>query len=381
MDKKKVVNLVVKDLTFTQSAENADVVIIAGYANKYLADGGGVLIDHSQESVLPSSYDLSTFKKNPIILYNHSTYDPVGKAINIDIKPEGLYIEAEIHKQMDEKVFYGVKNGILKTLSIGFNFKDGKYVNDVFYYTDLELFEISIVAVPDNNEAIFGVLTTSPCANGGSCLLASVPTNKKDLGTVYTKSAELNVGAWKDTDKTELKKALIAINDQALLSDAFLIYDEKNTELCKFPHHILTDKGLQVSQEGLASAMSALNSLQEDSPYSKEVQKGAWEHLQKHYSELKDVEMPDIILSNLERFKDNEQIDPNTTINTTTGDTSAQNPQTDGGEKKENKPDLLDKEVLLNTLEELKGSPEGLDTLLEVYAKVEDVLNSTLLNE
>ncbi len=369
MDNKNI-RLIAKDLVLTPpKVDNPDVVTISGYANKYISDSGQVLVDHSQESVLPSSYDLGTFKKNPIILFNHRMGEPIGKAVNVDIRADGLYIEAEIHKVMDEKAFYGVVNGILKTFSISFSYKDGKYVNDIFYFTDIELLEISVVTIPDNNESLFSVLTQAPCGNGGTCLLAKEPTNKKSLEYKLEKSVDIDDKEWKSVDKAELKSLLKELNKKELIEDAFLVADIEDEASWKFPHHTMEKDGLKVNRQGLDSALSALKSLQDDSAYSYEVQIEAWKHIEEHYKTLEASETVAEIELKLKDLQDSIE-------NTINSKSSDQEPG--AGEENESDTTEMTKETILSAVEALKASDTGLDDLLEVYGEIESVLNEAL---
>ena len=133
--------------------------------------------DRHDDIVLPSAFEETIqkdYKKNPIILFQHDTYNPIGKATYMSISEKGLYIEGLI---VDEKIEPKIQAGILKTLSIGYipqevEFKDknGAVLNPDISddrmriwmeegvtrtIKKLELVENSIVSVPANPDAIF----------------------------------------------------------------------------------------------------------------------------------------------------------------------------------------------------------------------------------
>ena len=134
--------------------EEEDSIIIEGYANTIDKDRVG-------DVILAEAWTkggLENYKKNPIVLGNHDYGNPIGKATEVLPKDNGLYIVAEISKSIG--VMYElIKQGILKTFSIGFSVKDADYdsTTDIFVIKDLELYELSVVSVPANQNSIFSV--------------------------------------------------------------------------------------------------------------------------------------------------------------------------------------------------------------------------------
>jgi len=174
MDKNKF-SLTLKEVTTTE--EEQGVVIVDGYANRYKNDSGEVVIDRSFESVAPFSYNLVDYLKNPVVLFDHNPSKPVGKALAVEMKPEGLYVKIAVYRDINPEVYAAVKNGVLRTLSIGFRAKDYKILdNDVWVWTDVDLFEISIVAIPDNQDSLFTVSEIKSC-EGGKCAIVSKSIN------------------------------------------------------------------------------------------------------------------------------------------------------------------------------------------------------------
>lgn len=127
-------------------------VIITGYANTVSKDRYG--------DVIPSyAWDeaaLLNYKKNPIILAYHNHSNPIGVATDLVVDEKGLKITAKISKAAKE-VYQLIKDGVLRSFSIGFLVKDANYdqVTDIFVIKALELLEISVVSVPANQDSIF----------------------------------------------------------------------------------------------------------------------------------------------------------------------------------------------------------------------------------
>ena len=91
----------------------------------------------------------------------HDHSQPIGKVVEHSITDQGLEIVAEISKAAGN-VADLIKDEVLKTFSIGFSIKDADYDNakDIFTIKDLELFEVSVVSVPANQDSTFSVAKT-----------------------------------------------------------------------------------------------------------------------------------------------------------------------------------------------------------------------------
>lgn len=129
-------------------------VVIEGWANRATVDRGNDLINKE-------AWDLENFKKIPMILFNHDKDKPIGKALGIEATDDGLYIKAQISKSNDPFVSYVrdmINEGILNAFSVGFNSKnaakDSSGVNEI---TSAELYEVSVVTLPMNQDSTFTI--------------------------------------------------------------------------------------------------------------------------------------------------------------------------------------------------------------------------------
>jgi HK97 family phage prohead protease len=120
-------------------------------------------LDRDGEVIDVDGWDLSNFKKNPVIMWAHDYRNPpVGRATKIwkhdgklkntvEFPPEGDYEFADIVERL-------VDQGYLKTESVGFiprKWEDGDGEKAPRRkYTKQELLEISIVPVPSNPDAL-----------------------------------------------------------------------------------------------------------------------------------------------------------------------------------------------------------------------------------
>lgn len=129
---------------------------IAGYANTSTKDRTG-------DIVTPEAWakGIENYRKNPVLLYQHDHSKPIGKAEAIRVDKKGIFVEGAVSDAAE--TLHGVqtliKDGALKSFSVGFRVKDADYDrnSDTFYIKDLELLEISVVSVPANQESLFSI--------------------------------------------------------------------------------------------------------------------------------------------------------------------------------------------------------------------------------
>jgi len=144
-------------LTSTFKSEQADdgSVLIRGMASTADFDRAGDTI--SAEAWQKGG--LKNFEKNPIILFNHDYDRPIGRATGMKAGPSGLELECRISKSAPGNVAELVKDGVLGAFSVGFRVKDADYIKetDGLMIKDAELFEVSVVSVPCNQEATFSL--------------------------------------------------------------------------------------------------------------------------------------------------------------------------------------------------------------------------------
>ena len=174
-----------------ESCEN-EVILVTGFANKFLHNGE-VIIDRSDEAVSPLGVDTKNFELNPILLFNHDFNQPIGKIIDMIVSEEGIKITAEVHKTSNPTVYENVKNGILKAFSIGFIAKNARYIQDkdLYMFTETELYEISLVAVPDNPLSLIESYSTScGCSILGKSFTITPDNKEKVVKTLKIKQVD-----------------------------------------------------------------------------------------------------------------------------------------------------------------------------------------------
>ena len=141
--------------TFKSLGETDDGgVEIKGSASTNSIDRAGDIIE--TEAWMKGG--LENFKNNPIILFNHNYDKPIGRAKDLQVTDKGLEISAKISKAAGD-VTQLIKDGVLGAFSVGFRCKDSEYMTETDGYKikDAELFEVSVVSVPCNQGATFGL--------------------------------------------------------------------------------------------------------------------------------------------------------------------------------------------------------------------------------
>ena len=118
-------------------------------------------LDRAGDIIEPGAWTkggLENYKNNPILLFNHNYDRPIGRAKEIEVSENGLDITARISKSAGD-IKDLIKDGVLGAFSVGFKVKDADYISETDGYKikDAELFEVSVVSVPCNQNAVFSV--------------------------------------------------------------------------------------------------------------------------------------------------------------------------------------------------------------------------------
>ena len=140
--------------TFKSVGTEDGSVMIRGMASTNHSDRAGDVI--TAEAWKKGGLD--SFQNNPVILFNHNYDKPIGRATSLKVTDSGLELEAKISKAAKD-VCDLVKDGVLGAFSVGFRVKDADYIEetDGLKIKDAELFEVSVVSVPCNQEATFSL--------------------------------------------------------------------------------------------------------------------------------------------------------------------------------------------------------------------------------
>lgn len=129
---------------------------IAGYANTTSKDRAGDVV-----TAEAWAKGVENFRQNPVMLYQHKHDCPIGRFDKITVDKKGIYVEGTVSEAAEKNhgIHTLIKDGALKSFSVGFRVKNGKYnsTDDTMLITDVELLEISVVSVPCNQESLFSL--------------------------------------------------------------------------------------------------------------------------------------------------------------------------------------------------------------------------------
>lgn len=160
-------------------------------------------LDRANEVIAVSSWDLTNFMLNPVLLVDHDymVEKIVGLATNIRIEDRKLLFEPEFHNitELAKTVDQMVKEEILNTVSVGFiphgPVKDGDTGRN-------ELLEISFVAVPAN-----------PSAQRLKGLAEAITDEEKIKIESWKQQAEADEKKNDDTEKVKLEEKVKNLTD------------------------------------------------------------------------------------------------------------------------------------------------------------------------
>lgn len=192
--------------TVIKAASSEDgPVKISGYASTNDKDRAG-------DVILPTAWKsgVGNYLKNPILLFNHNHDRPIGKATNISFDDKGLQIDGEI---IEAEAANLIKNDVLRAFSVGFMVKDADYDSktDVFVIKEAELYEISVVSVPCNQDAVFSVSKSFETS-------AEYSEFKKQFSSVDTENS-VNTQVSVETNNKKEEKKMELKDIEAMLKD------------------------------------------------------------------------------------------------------------------------------------------------------------------
>ncbi len=145
-------------ITVEKKELNEDEGTIVGIASK-------AIVDRDNELILGDAWKLDNYRKNPVLMLAHDLQSlPIGKCLWVKNAGGELRFKAKFASTpRGQEVYQLFLEGCLTSFSVGFKANPGGYVDnptDAKYkgikrvYRDVELLEISCVAIPANNSAI-----------------------------------------------------------------------------------------------------------------------------------------------------------------------------------------------------------------------------------
>lgn len=152
---------------------SAEYIDISGLASTNTMDRQGDIIPLS---TWQDPDALKNYMKNPIVLAYHDHEKPIGKVTSLEVRENGVFVTARVYKASNPEVFAMVQAEVLRTFSIGFRLKELDYDEELnaWILTKIEMYELSVVSVPANQDALFSIVKQLKAAGHSNDL-----TNKR----------------------------------------------------------------------------------------------------------------------------------------------------------------------------------------------------------
>lgn len=161
--------MVKKYIAAEKSEVNDAEQSIVGWGSKPVPDRDGELIESS-------AWKLEQFRKNPVLMLSHNySTPPVGKCLWVKSDSNGLKFKAKFaNTDRGREIYQLYKDGIMNGFSVGFAVNKGgatdhpidtKYKGLKRVYHNVELLEISCVAIPACPEALIEQVKSGKIVN------------------------------------------------------------------------------------------------------------------------------------------------------------------------------------------------------------------------
>jgi HK97 family phage prohead protease len=175
-------------------------------------------VDHSGDTIDPKGWQLDIFKRNPVALFSHMSWEPpIGRASNVHVEGQQLvgdieFATADVYEFADT-IYRLVKGKFLNAVSVGFKPVEWAFSSDKArpYGIDFKkqtLLEISVCPVPCNpnalNEARSVGINTRPLVDWAEKVLDSTETAilpKSDLAALREQAGAPQIRYYVQTEK------------------------------------------------------------------------------------------------------------------------------------------------------------------------------------
>ncbi len=248
--------------------------------------GSTAVIDRLGEIIEQDGWDLTNYKKNPVVLWGHNVREerpPIGKAVKVWLdgvrkKKLSFDIKFDLADEFAAEIYRKVKEGFLSTVSVGFlplenepmNKDDGGFFSPQRYLKQ-ELLELSFVPVPANPEALAAFKS-----------MGIKPIKLEDLYPLES----LNIIEYEDKGIAPITEPWDEPGEVAKAKDSDLekMAAWKKDLGYKFIHHRAEDQ--KAIWRGVAASMALLLGAKGGVDIPQEDREGVYEHLAKHYHEF-----------------------------------------------------------------------------------------------
>ncbi|HUH22275.1 MAG TPA: HK97 family phage prohead protease, partial [Gaiellaceae bacterium] len=275
-------------------------------------------VDRDNDSISPMAFAEtmpSFMAKNPMMLFNHHADMFIGKIVDFRMTREGLWVAGEILKgtQCADDCWTGIQQDVLRTLSVQFTILDREIIQPkaprspdmpgmgdpnapmddlppgmsdmpVRLITKAELYEISVVTIPCNREAVFSVAKS--LKNGTDVVCSVCRAGETSCECAESRSV-VDYRKTKTAGDGKVERGRDAIV-KALGRDADRMARLVDREgVAQFKHHGVQDGELVLDVTALRCAMASLVAYTDQGaePLTEAERKAAYHHLARHYAD------------------------------------------------------------------------------------------------
>ena len=136
-----------------KNAGAKDLPVMSGYVSTSSPDLANDIVE-------PTAFKdfLYRYKNNPVYLFQHDAYMPIGKVGSVSLDSKGLYLDDITLSDIPivrDYISILVRDGVIKQQSIGFLSLDGEFdaKTGIYHHNEVYLLECSLVTVACNPEA------------------------------------------------------------------------------------------------------------------------------------------------------------------------------------------------------------------------------------
>lgn len=143
-------NIITKDYEITQKEINNDERSIKQYIST-------TSLDRGKDIMIPKGMDETSFRKNPVVLFNHNTDMVIGRNLWLEKEDRGVLAKTQFaNTPFADDIYILNKEGALNAWSIRFIPKTWEFNQEqnITKYTGWELLEYSSVSIPMNQDCI-----------------------------------------------------------------------------------------------------------------------------------------------------------------------------------------------------------------------------------
>jgi len=169
-------------------------------------------IDRDGDIITIQAWDLKNFQKNPVLLPAHNYYEtPIGRDKKIWVEDNKLMFIPEFaptEKGREYQTLY--EKGFMNGWSVGFLPKQYKENDTGFIFTEVELLEISAVAVPSNPNALRAEVSNSKMIATTKMILDEVKELKGEINELKNEINRIKENKKEQDKAAEAVKTYVA---------------------------------------------------------------------------------------------------------------------------------------------------------------------------